>query len=455
MSFFERRRNQSSLLTLECAELSRESQAFLCPIWSNVEKFIKSASVFSLLLLFKLLIQKHWNAEGVWRYHCRSFPSTWTWQSSVSFSSAKWESEISTFSSPTTILLKMTTTWSNDKRSPHGSTPLSSSVSAIPLAVSCSHLIPVCFYNLIFLTLMTPRTFIVIHRNITPSVFDELHSLYHETLACPCTTVNIPYKTFVTNAIKSHPICASDFVSRAWIESFYLDEQRRIHDCRFPKDRFCSSEWRSRTSSVHLTVFFVVWIDCWSVSSVGRDPSSNRWPRSIVVSWSPFSCLTKRRWSRKWMGLFKWSKLPHRCRWSPLCVFSKWCIDPMRWCPIWAPIRSSGLVVILSAQISCSTFLLRLVKIRWAVAIVLSCIDRNSITPTGFSNERFTRPYFYSDYWPMDPFDRYNSNMSDMVSGFFAGCFPLDAALASSLDCLYPMTNVLECFLGIFLTLIG
>lgn len=85
---------------------------------------------------------------------------------------------------------------------------------------------------------MTPRTFIVVHRNITPFVFDELHSLYHETLACPCTAVNIPYKTFVTNTIKSHPICASDFVSRAWIESFYLENRGEFMIPDFRKTAF-------------------------------------------------------------------------------------------------------------------------------------------------------------------------------------------------------------------------
>ena len=57
-----------------------------------------------------------------------------------------------------------------------------------------------------------------------------------------------------------------------------------------------------------------------------------------------------------------------------------------------------------------------------------SCIDKNSITPTGL-------PVFLV-YWPIDIFGIYNSSMSDMVSGFFAGCFPLDAALSSNLDCL-------------------
>ena len=67
-----------------------------------------------------------------------------------------------------------------------------------------------------------------------------------------------------------------------------------------------------------------------------------------------------------------------------------------------------------------------------------SCIDKNSITPTGFSNERSTHlPSVFTVYWPTDAFGLYNSSMSDMVSGFLAGCFPLDAALAGSLDCLF------------------
>lgn len=65
-----------------------------------------------------------------------------------------------------------------------------------------------------------------------------------------------------------------------------------------------------------------------------------------------------------------------------------------------------------------------------------SCIDKSSITPTGFSNERATHLSVFTVYWPTDAFGLYNSSMSDMVSGFFAGCFPLDAALVGTLDCL-------------------
>ena len=96
----------------------------------------------------------------------------------------------------------------------------------------------VCFYNLFLLTLMTPQTLTITSKDITPMVFDQLHLAHHETLSCPCTTVNIPYKTFVSSQVRFHPVCASDFVKRSWIESFYLVNRSEFFSIDFRTTAF-------------------------------------------------------------------------------------------------------------------------------------------------------------------------------------------------------------------------
>ncbi|CAF4370661.1 unnamed protein product [Adineta steineri] len=58
--------------------------------------------------------------------------------------------------------------------------------------------------------------------DITLVKFNELYSKHKETLSCPCSKISMPYKTFVSNTIKLHPVCNSIFVSERWIKALYL-----------------------------------------------------------------------------------------------------------------------------------------------------------------------------------------------------------------------------------------
>ncbi|CAF4303886.1 unnamed protein product, partial [Adineta steineri] len=80
----------------------------------------------------------------------------------------------------------------------------------------------ISLYVLFFIALLSPTSRIVTISNLTPSLFDQLHREHGETLSCPCSTITIPYNTFVTNNVSFHPVCSSVFVSRDWIEGFYL-----------------------------------------------------------------------------------------------------------------------------------------------------------------------------------------------------------------------------------------
>jgi hypothetical protein len=64
---------------------------------------------------------------------------------------------------------------------------------------------------------MNPQLQVVTISNITPSLFNQLRLEHGETLSCPCSNSNVPYKKFVSNSIKHHPVCSSIFVSEEWI----------------------------------------------------------------------------------------------------------------------------------------------------------------------------------------------------------------------------------------------
>ncbi|CAF3731788.1 unnamed protein product [Adineta steineri] len=67
----------------------------------------------------------------------------------------------------------------------------------------------------------------VTESDIAPDIFDRLYSKYNETLSCPCSITSISYKNFVSNTIKLHPVCSSRFVSEEWIHALYLSNASR------------------------------------------------------------------------------------------------------------------------------------------------------------------------------------------------------------------------------------
>jgi hypothetical protein len=80
----------------------------------------------------------------------------------------------------------------------------------------------VSLYVLFYITLIKSQPRTVIISPVTPEIFNELYLKYNKTLACRCTNDTVPYKAFVSNTIKYHPVCSSTFVSQKWIEALYF-----------------------------------------------------------------------------------------------------------------------------------------------------------------------------------------------------------------------------------------
>ncbi len=88
------------------------------------------------------------------------------------------------------------------------------------------HFLSVSLYVLFYVTLMKPQSRTIIISDITPLIFNQLNLEHAETLSCPCSTISMPYKTFVSNTITFHPVCSSIFVSQQWIQALYLPNAR-------------------------------------------------------------------------------------------------------------------------------------------------------------------------------------------------------------------------------------
>lgn len=58
-------------------------------------------------------------------------------------------------------------------------------------------------------------------RNPSQTVYEDLLKKYPTTLSCRCNQITIPYSTFISIAVKYHPICSSYFVSDTWINRLF------------------------------------------------------------------------------------------------------------------------------------------------------------------------------------------------------------------------------------------
>ncbi len=85
----------------------------------------------------------------------------------------------------------------------------------------------VSLYILFYTALMNPHLRTIPGSKISLVVFEQLYREHAETLSCPCSTIKIPLKAFVSTTIKFHPVCSSIFISQEWIRALYLKDASR------------------------------------------------------------------------------------------------------------------------------------------------------------------------------------------------------------------------------------
>ncbi|CAF1661773.1 unnamed protein product, partial [Adineta ricciae] len=83
-------------------------------------------------------------------------------------------------------------------------------------------LVFISLYVLFYLTLITLHSQTITVSSITRNRFEQLYTDHVETLSCPCSTIAVTHKNFISSNITFHPVCSSVFVSEQWIQALYL-----------------------------------------------------------------------------------------------------------------------------------------------------------------------------------------------------------------------------------------
>ena len=81
-------------------------------------------------------------------------------------------------------------------------------------------LLNVILLMIILFTLFYSQTYITTINSPSFSTYKKLFNQYSNFLSCPCSTITIPYQSFVSINYSRHPLCS--FVNEEWILAFYI-----------------------------------------------------------------------------------------------------------------------------------------------------------------------------------------------------------------------------------------
>jgi hypothetical protein len=81
-------------------------------------------------------------------------------------------------------------------------------------------LLTVALLIVILFFIFNPQTVIKTINNPSISTYKQLFDQYSNTLSCPCSTITIPYQSFVSVNYSIHPLCK--FINDDWILAFYF-----------------------------------------------------------------------------------------------------------------------------------------------------------------------------------------------------------------------------------------
>ncbi|CAF4078850.1 unnamed protein product, partial [Adineta steineri] len=269
-------------------------------------------------------------------------------------------------------------------------------------------LLMVSFYILFYTTLMKTESATVIVSNITPVKFDELYSKHKKTLSCPCSTISMPHKTFVSNIIKFHPVCKSIFVNQSWIEALYL----------LNASQYGVWDFRTTASSQFALLSNFCSIAQDAVFHIENDVGNNDFITTYLLTDTQIEFEVNSTTES-----FKNSAS------ARIVMFLSY---------LRTTIRGNYLVSALN------TNLIAEIPTDWNRSDIISfSVGYRSTNGSVFCNREnptsaATLNPLLNDYMTRERIQTFESMPnSTIVSGFFAACTPLEALLQSTLDCLY------------------
>ncbi|CAF3706074.1 unnamed protein product, partial [Adineta steineri] len=280
-------------------------------------------------------------------------------------------------------------------------------------------LLIITLYILFIVALIHPQMRTITVSNITPSLFEQLRIEYGETLSCPCSTTTVPYSEFVTNTIIFHPVCSSVFVSQQWVEALYLSNASAFLVMDFRTTASSQFELLAKLCLFSQETIFQAELDLNNIQLVTVELlSENEVQSQIDVS----------------------IKLAQTSTPVQATLFLHY---------LQAATRLNSFVSALNTNAAMSVYLYEQI-VTWDADFthyndknaadlayeITSCDSINSVVPAGFYSSSYEDSTNYHLYWPAD-LPVFEPVASAMVDGFFGGCYPLDALLASTLDCLF------------------
>ncbi|CAF3686839.1 unnamed protein product, partial [Adineta steineri] len=270
----------------------------------------------------------------------------------------------------------------------------------------------VAFYVLIMATVMNPQTRLITVSNITPTLFDHLRSNYGQELSCPCSTISVPYKAFVSNIISLDPVCTSIFTSEQWIEALYLPNASAYIMFDFRATASSQFELLAALCSfsndtIYQNIDTIDGNQLINVQLLSEDQVQSQVNSTIEVIRGNLQ-----------------TQVPSIVQFLQIAT------------------QSNSFV---SALNTASYLLIRFSSNKYTIGVQPEitvdynqyCETESIKLPLGFYSISYINhsgvTYFDNGYDASQKF----SNISETVSGFFNACYPLDAFLASTLNCLY------------------
>ncbi|UJR34666.1 hypothetical protein I4U23_027443 [Adineta vaga] len=273
----------------------------------------------------------------------------------------------------------------------------------------------ISLYILFYMTLIKSQSRTVTISPVTPLIFDQLHSDHIKTLSCPCSTVTMPYETFVSHTIIYYPICTSTFVSQQWIQSFYIPNASTYGVADFRTTAYSQFELLSNLclfsqqtilqnhQSINNNELISIYLLSQKQIQLQIDSTIKIFQNSLFIRINSF---------------LNYLRITTRANY------------------LVSALNTNLLVVTDYIE---NNFRVHSMHISYKLAYddndldapIFKCDTTNPISPVGFFS--FSQDIEYESHviWYK------STSNSTLVSGFFAACTPFEALLQSTLDCLY------------------
>ncbi|CAF1150669.1 unnamed protein product [Adineta ricciae] len=285
-------------------------------------------------------------------------------------------------------------------------------------------LLIIIIYIITLVTIITPQIELITISNIDASLFNKLSLEHADTLSCPCSTTTIPYEKFVSNRISFHPICLSIFVSEQWIQALYLSDASTylVMDFRTTASsqfellaalcRICQDTVAQSVAEFNNKQFVTV-----ELLQEDKVHTQIMTDVTLIRTNLPIQVTTP----LKFLQIITTSNTLITALNTNIFVYiSSWFDGSFH-------------------SIADTTYYFNTNMTSSSGLFGASCSVKSFISPTGFYELPEFDRVFNHYVWPTYP-PSFEPSASAMVDGFFAGCNPLDALLASTLDCLYDTT---------------